>query len=405
MRHTAEELRQWQALPLNVKVRMTQQRIRDWVHEFGIDGVYVSFSGGKDSTVLLTIARQLYPDIKAAFVDTGLEYPEVREFVRTWDDVEWLKPKKTFKQVINDYGYPFISKEVSERIYYAQRYLTWYKTQKQALTDRQTDRQTAPSPYGLLELAGVSRGSEEAKEMQKTREVPEEILMRFATSEAKGNYKIKELFGMLEKPAGGKTAFDYRKWRWLAECPYMISSKCCDVMKKSPARSYQKQTGRKPITGQMACESKLRILQWMKNGCNAFDAKKQVSNPMSFWTEQDALTYIKKNNVKIASVYGDIIEDDPNGVEGQMWLSDWEPFKNFDLAEPPLKTTGCRRTGCMFCGFGCHLEKDGEGRFERMKATHPKQYDYIMRPAEEGGLDFKNVIDWLNENGGLHIRY
>ena len=70
-----------------------------------------------------------------------------------------------------------------------------------------------------------------------------------------------------------------------------------------------------------------------------------------------------------------------------------------------LKTTGCNRTGCMFCGFGCHLEKEGEGRFERMKITHPKVYDYLMRSKEEGGLNYKEIIDWINEHGNMNIRY
>lgn len=98
---------------MDVKVKMTKQRIREWVNEFGVDGVYVSFSGGKDSTVLLHIVREMYPEIPAVFCDTGLEYPEIREFVRKFDNVEWLKPKMNFKKVIDTYGYPFISKEVS----------------------------------------------------------------------------------------------------------------------------------------------------------------------------------------------------------------------------------------------------------------------------------------------------
>lgn len=129
-----------QAAPLTAKIRMTKRRIRDWVREYGEDGVYVSFSGGKDSTVLLTMAREEYPDIKAAFVDTSLEFPEIREFVKKWDNVEWLKPRLNFKKVIQKYGYPFIGKEVSERVYYAQKYLTWYKRQNNL--DRPTDRPT-----------------------------------------------------------------------------------------------------------------------------------------------------------------------------------------------------------------------------------------------------------------------
>ena len=121
--HTIEELRQFQAMPLEVKVRMTKVRIRDWVQYYGENGVYVSFSGGKDSTVLLNLVREDYPNIPAVFVDTGLEYPEIREFVKTFDNVDWVKPKMNFRKVIEKYGYPMISKEVSECVYGARRYL------------------------------------------------------------------------------------------------------------------------------------------------------------------------------------------------------------------------------------------------------------------------------------------
>lgn len=136
--HTIEDLRIKQKLPLDIKVNMTKQRLREWVEHYGLDGVYVSFSGGKDSTVLLTIARSIFPDIKAVFVDTGLEYPEIRQFVKTWDNVDWIRPKMTFKQVIEKYGYPFISKEVSECVYGARKYLTQLIADGTIITDRQT---------------------------------------------------------------------------------------------------------------------------------------------------------------------------------------------------------------------------------------------------------------------------
>ena len=122
-KHTISDLYQMQSMPLSIKVRMTENRIRGWIEEYGVDGVYVSFSGGKDSTVLLDIVRKLYPDVLAVYVDTGLEYPEIREFVKSFDNVEWLKPKKNFRQVITEYGYPFISKEVSDKVQGARRYL------------------------------------------------------------------------------------------------------------------------------------------------------------------------------------------------------------------------------------------------------------------------------------------
>lgn len=136
--HTITELKQLQSLSLADKIKMTKERIKAWVDTWGINGVYVSFSGGKDSTVLLSIAREMYPTMKAMFVDTGLEYPEIREFVKTFDNVDWLKPKMNFREVIEKYGYPFISKEVSECVQGARKYLTTLLNDENVLTDRQT---------------------------------------------------------------------------------------------------------------------------------------------------------------------------------------------------------------------------------------------------------------------------
>ena len=111
-----DELKLLQGLNLELKILKTQQRIIEWVDHYGVDGVYVSFSGGKDSTVLLDIARKLYPEIKAVYCDTGLEYPEVKEFVKWQNGVEIIRPKKNFKQVLEEYGYPVISKENSQRL-------------------------------------------------------------------------------------------------------------------------------------------------------------------------------------------------------------------------------------------------------------------------------------------------
>lgn len=207
-----------------------------------------------------------------------------------------------------------------------------------------------------------------------------------------------------------RAKFSQERYQFMLNAPFDISHLCCNIMKKNPVHKYAKETGRKAITGQMASESRLRTQKWLQNGCNGFHLNNPISNPMSFWTEQDVLLYIKENNLPICSVYGDIIEDlsGTDEVAGQLTISDLEGYENmqlFDAKKLPLKTTGCKRTGCVFCGFGCHLEKEGNGRFERLKVTHPQIYDYIMRPKEQGGLNYKEVIDWINEHGNLNIRY
>ena len=201
-------------------------------------------------------------------------------------------------------------------------------------------------------------------------------------------------------PNGDKSKYSQEKYKFLLEAPFEISNRCCNVMKKDPTHRYSRETGRKAITAQMACESRLRTQKWLQSGCNGFELKIPISNPMSFWLEQDVLQYIKKYNLPIASVYGEIVTDYGEECEGQIDICE------LGLADDtrPLKTTGCKRTGCMFCLYGCHLEKS-PNRLERMKITHPKQYDFIMRPKEKGGLNYKEVIDWINEHGNMDIKY
>lgn len=117
--HDKKRLKELQALPLWRKIQITQARIVEWYKNFN-GQVYISFSGGKDSTVLLHIARKIFPDIPVVFSNTGLEYPEIQSFAKS-KGAEFVYPKMRFTDVIKMYGYPIISKEVSEAIYYARR--------------------------------------------------------------------------------------------------------------------------------------------------------------------------------------------------------------------------------------------------------------------------------------------
>lgn len=286
--------------------------------------------------MLLHIVRELYPSIPAVFVDTGLEYPEIRQFVKTFDNVEILRPKMRFDDVIKKYGYPLISKRISD---YAQ-----------------TARNNPDSYRGKM-LSG-------------------ELESLFCSN---GKYKD------------------------IVSLDFKCSAQCCNVMKKSPIYQYCKKTGRVPITGQMAEESIQRQAQWLNSGCNAFDNKHPISNPMSFWTEQDVLQYIKDASLQIASVYGDIVAVDD--VKNQYDSPLIDGLK--------LKTTGCRRTGCIFCAFGAHSR--GDTRFLDLKRTHPNQYAYCIGGGEfvdglwqpnKDGLGMGYVFDRLNEIYGTDfIRY
>lgn len=117
------DLQAMQRLPLEAKVCATQARIYEWLERYGADGVYVAFSGGKDSTALLRLVREIAPEVAAVFVDTGLEYPEVKRFAKSFDNITVVRPKMRFDEVIKKYGYPLISKEVSECVSQARRFV------------------------------------------------------------------------------------------------------------------------------------------------------------------------------------------------------------------------------------------------------------------------------------------
>ena len=237
-----EVLKQRQELPLDAKVVFTKKKVREWYEHWHGD-VYVSFSGGKDSTVLVDIVKGMYPDVPAVFCDTGLEYPEVRELALRKAGVV-LKPKMTFKQVLEQYGYPIPSKEQAQFI----RELRTTKSER----------------LRHLRMHGRGDGSN---------------------------------FGHVSK-----------KWMKLVHAPFPVSEQCCSVMKKQPFMKYAKETGRKGMNATMTTESQLREKKYLQHGCNVFDGKDPKSTPMAIWLEDDVLRYIASNGVEYAGCYGEIVE-------------------------------------------------------------------------------------------------
>lgn len=200
------ELKLMQNYPLSIKISKTQFRIREFYEYFNGE-VYVAFSGGNDSLVMLHIIRSMYPDVKAVFVDTGVEFPEVRKFVKTFDNVIFLKPQKNFSQIITDYGYPIISKDVSNSIRLARKNII----------------------------------------------------------EGKDTYRVRQFDGSQKG-----SRFDKSKWKFLLDAPFKISEQCCDELKKKPFKKFEKGTGLKGYIGVLASEGGVRLQGYLKTGCNNY---------------------------------------------------------------------------------------------------------------------------------------
>lgn len=293
-----QELYRLQALPLDEKIAIAQQAIREFVDHFGVDGVYISFSGGKDSTVLIHLCRQLYPDLVGLYSDTGLEFPEIRDFVQTFDNITIVTPKMHHREMLKKCGYPVVSKEQAEWIYRIRSGTSSGAIQK--------------AFYGL-NLDGTPT--------------------RFKLSE---------------------------QWKYLLNAPFNIGSGCCKEMKLKPIAEYVKKTGRVPIIGTTASESALRAQKFLQYGFYNLEGKKAQCTPMSIWTDDDVWEYIHRFNLPYCKIY--------------------------DM--------GYDRTGCVFCMFGAHLDKE-PNRFQKLQRTHPDLWRYCMKPYDEGGLGLREVLEFM----------
>lgn len=290
-------LKQFQGLPLEAKVILSKSRIKQFADYFQ-GKVHISFSGGKDSTVLLDLVRQVCPNAPAVFVNTGLEYPEILEFIKTIDNVIWLKPKMVFNKVIEKYGYPVVSKKVSR-----------------AIKDLQNPTKNNATTRNLY-LTGIKKDGSKTK-----------------------SFKLA------------------KKWICLIDAPFKISDYCCEIMKKQPIYKYEKEFDTKGFIGTMTEDSQTRRASYIATGCNSFNGSIK-SRPLAFWKRDDIWEYIKTRELKYSSIYD----------------------------------KGVHNTGCMFCMFGVQLEKE-PNRFQLMKKTHPKQYNYCINKLGCG-----KVLDYININ-------
>lgn len=310
-----EEYKRRIALPLFDKIQWTIERYIDFVEVYEKEGVYIAFSGGKDSQTLSDIIDRLHagemmeylrleyvtmyklfvqgkPAPPKAFCDTGLEFPEIRKHVLKFGNVTRLTPKKKWKDVVKEYGFLIGSKKVSRMI---------------ADLRNPTERNAASRN---LYLTGMKRDGTNSK-----------------------NFKLP------------------KAWRKLINAPFNVSSKCCDIFKKEPFKIYEKETGRMPIAATTAQESDMRRISYLQTGCNSFGNKDGYSRPFSIWGDNDVWAYHDKYGLRFAEVY-------------------YERTIGKIVVEPEL------RTGCMFCLIG--QPKDIERRFDRLEVTHPSQFAILM---------------------------
>ena len=255
--------------------------------------VFVSFSGGKDSCVMLSLVEMILPRVQCVFTQTGCEMPSVVRFVREMQadhNIRMIRPRKTMREVFCKCGFPLVSKEVSHDI-----------------------ENVRKNPYGISARKKLWLGN------------PNHIPLR---------------------------------WMYLLNEPYDVSDRCCYHLKKAPMHKYIHDTKTYPFVGILASESRMRSSSYLRRGgCNSFAETARAypaSWPLAIWTDNDVWAYIKDRHLPLPDIY----------------------------------EKGARRTGCMGCGFGAHINS---AAIDTLRRLYPRWYDTIMN-YENNGIRYGDAL-------------
>lgn len=303
-----KELKERQKWPLKQKIDHSLFTIEVFLSRTK-GNAYVAFSGGKDSSVLLDLVRMIdKEDVPAVFVNTGNEYPDNIRFVRHLRD---------------DLGYNIeeLHPKLSPR--------EVWKTEGFPLVSKKVSY--------MIRLVGRSPNTETA---------------RRALDGSSPRYGIPE------------------KYKYILKEPYKVSDRCCTILKKNPMHEYERRTGRHPIIGVMAAESRMRTEEYIRlGGCNTFaEGVGQVTKslPLAIWTDDDIFAYVQYRNLELSEIYN----------------------------------KGARGTGCVGCAFGCQFRDDH--RFELLYKLYPKYYEMIMNYTNNG-IKYREAVRKMLQLSGKEL--
>lgn len=254
-----------QQLPYEAKVRYAAHRVREFESECARRELNTHVSvGGLDSITLLMFLRRIGVDVPAVSV-SSLEDRSIQRVHRELGVIA-LKPLKSKVQVIREFGYPILSKEIAGKISLLQHPSDKNKTVRHAIITGETG-----------EYGGNRTGTR----------------MKLAD-------KWLKLFGGYENEAEGVR---------YGKPDFLVSDKCCYYLKEKPCDDWAKANHSVPYLGLMASEGGRREKALMRNGCNYFGETTIRSAPFAIFSRQDLLQLALDLHVPVPEIYGEIVRD------------------------------------------------------------------------------------------------
>lgn len=334
-----------QNLPYDVKIRRAEQRAYEFISELDNRGLNAHASvGGLDSIVLYIWLKSIGIDVPAVSV-SSLEDRSIQRVHKALG-VTLIAPGKTKVQVLNEVGFPVISKKIAGRIDTLQHPTEKNKTVRHAIITGECGEQGHFAKNSRMKL-------------------PQKWLDRFGGYENENegvNYQIPD---------------------------FLVSNKCCLLMKEQPCDKWAKEHKSCPFLGLMASEGGQREEALIDHGCNYFGKTVIRSAPFAPFMRNDILTLaleMDKWYKEHLEIFKAAFHEQPYGKNNDGSLKEYEPL---DTIIPEiygaidrdndgmLYTTDAQRTGCSMCGFGIHMEKRPH-RFDKLRDRNEKEWEFWM---------------------------
>ena len=337
-----EMMLQKQRVPYSIKKRMSEQRIRDFYEEALSRGLSCHVSvGGLDSIVLAHLIREMgYTEEQIPFVSAStLEDISIQK-VHKEMGVIVVKPLKSKVKILQEEGFPVLSKRIANKINTLANPTEKNKTVRHAIITGECG-----------ELGHFATNSK----MQ----LPKGYLKLFGGLDAEGR------------------ALGYK-----APTNFKVSHMCCYYLKEAPCDNWAKEHHSVPFLGLMASEGGQRADALEEHGCNYFGKTTARSAPFAFYYHSDVVHLAVDLGVHIPEIYGDVVISEEKNEFG-----DYE-----------YSTTGEQRTGCSMCGFGIQLETRPH-RFDRLWERNPKEWEFWMNRCciDDNGEQYGwgRVLDYI----------